>query len=344
VGSCVGVYKINHIRKNIQVGHSLLEVTISLAIASILILGGFQWFQIVKKEYLQRKVQIAEVNTQRNLYLYLSQDIQMSKYLGSRAKDRCFPIMHHLIDEHILYQYNLLPNPHSHAQNQNRSQNMFYYKNVSGFTAPFACVNALPDLLCRRLAPESDVLIIHMIGKQIKQLKAALVASHDTIETEEKHHFYKGSLVLIADTLQGDLFIANDVSGHRVYHQQTSSGNQTAHFSKCYQKSAEIIELQNVAYYLSGSVLYRDDFLHPAQEIITDIELFKVEYGLMKQSKIQFKKGSEINDEEWKFIQSVRLKIRATHSKTDFEFEFTIPNRYSATDRAHLGHLNITLC
>lgn len=318
MGGCVGI-NFNPVAKknNYQWGHSLLEITISLCIASILIVGGFQWLQIVKREWIEKKKQISQNNIIRNVYLYLAQDFEMCKYLGLRAKDSGYPLRLHLVDNHVLYQYQLLPKVG------------LFYKSVSGFTSPFACNAVLPDLLCRRLAPESDVLIIHLIGKNAAELQEDLVRNNDALNTRESHHIHKGSLVLISDLHQGDMFIANDVSSRRIYHQQSSAGNQHDYLSKNYQRDASIIELQNVAYYLSGTSLYRDDFLHPAQEMVMDIETFKVEYGVKEASKVVFKKGGEVDDNDWKFIQSVRIKIKTLYKKEHIEFEFAIPNRYS---------------
>jgi len=157
--------------------------------------------------------------------------------------------------------------------------------------------------------------------------------------------------VLISDGVQGDLFVLSNERkkpGEKIFHEAGSQSNNTNYLSKLYQKNAEVVELQMLAYYLGTPPrerlnpqakttysLYRDDLVHAhgAEEIAVGITDFQVKYGVFDPVQgIVYRASNAIADEQWAFVRSVRINIEVDstskkNSKTIWEYEFAIRNR-----------------
>ena len=129
--------------------------------------------------------------------------------------------------------------------------------------------------------------------------------------------------------------------------------NTRAELSKLYEKSAEVTELKTVAYYLASPkrgkksdwitqtgkpiyALYRDDFVHDAQEIISGLVTWDLQYGLFVENlcSLKYKDSTEIKETEWENIRSVRIKIK-TENEQDWEYTTAVRNRYDLNLRPH---------
>ncbi len=307
-------------RAHRRLGFSLIELLLSLSLSLLIIGAAFEWYQILKKVNRDAKEKRQTLEIGRTALQFLMNDVKQSGYYGCRTMDENFAVQIHL--------------------NQYISPYRFFKKEaaVSGFVATQGkCVRQLPASACDRIKEMSDVLVIYNIPQKISALKKDMGQPTEVIQTVFPTAIRRGSVVLIADCLQGDLFVANEVEGDRIYHGKTAETNLRSDFSKAYQRHAEIIELASVAYYLGvptrsrkDSVsysLFRDDLWHEAEEMMEGVVDFQVEYGVFRVSQgSRYLRAEFIRESEWQFVQSIRL-VLLTENKEHWEYEFAVRNR-----------------
>ncbi len=329
-------------------GMSLIAVLIGMALSTLVVSGAIYWYQFTKEHYIVEGEHHSEKEVQRTLFQFLIQDLHVSGYRGCRSRDEFFPITRGVVEKRS--EINIFP--------QDR-------RLVFGFLVTAEnCFGKMPETVCNRVIKNTDLLIIYDIPKRTAELAKNMSDPSDTLQTKQDSHFAKGSLVLISDCLQGDLFVANEVGGDLIFHQVTAkdSKNKSNALSKCYLRGSEVTELQRVAYYLGEPkrfiarnanhpkkpiyALYRDDLLHSAEELVTGINEFKVEFGFFSKSlpETLYKPAGQIED--CLAINSVRIKIKTINERTskenEWETEIALRNWHGPDYRDHLvdGHLS----
>jgi Tfp pilus assembly protein PilW len=267
-----------------------------MVLGLVLFAGALQWYQVVKISNFSDKHKKKTLDVGRTVFQFVRQDLQSSGYRGSRTRDLNFPLR------------------------RNFEQTSFFTidRSVFGFQAAVgACKHHLPQRICNHIKANSDVLIIYNIPQEIYVLQTSMVNPTDPILLQPGEKIQKESLVLISDVLQGDVFIANDIKNDKLFHQ--AGKNTTNTLSKCYQKNAEVTELQTVVYYLGISErvvgdegtysLFRSDITQKSEEIVEGIVGFSVEYGVRTGEAWVYKKSDAINSTEWPSVRLIYLKI-----------------------------------
>lgn len=316
----------------------MLSMLLTLIITSTVFIG----FQGVKKAFEQSQIYLKNQEIHAIITQYIKTDVQSAGYRGCLGRDPAFPL--YRCYSSYSPEYRLLKG----------EQTVFGFQ-----TSKEDCLAKMPQTACERVAAESPVLILYRVPRKIMKLTKPQKHAEDPISVSEAF-LQKKSLALISDCQQGDFFIATDIQENageaQILHQKILGLNETPVFSKCYNENAEVVELQTVAYYLATPErlrhtlkhtkdintlnkvkllntpklsLFRDDFLHAAEEIITDIIALDFSYGVLKggsskQAEIIYKSAEQIQD--WHKVLSLRVNI-TTEYEEHWEIEFAFRNR-----------------
>jgi hypothetical protein len=322
--------------QNRCLGASFVSVLISLVIGVALVTGVSQWHQVLKKTVKLERKKRQHLEIGRSILEFLKNDLRSCGYRGCRTMDDNFPITRGFVD--FISPYHFF-----------RSDRAVFGLNTKVTT----CHGHLPVSICERLKTQSEVLIIYNVPVVYAKLKEDMKQSQDALYLRGSKTIQKGSVVLISDGFQGDLFIANLVKGNKIDHQKTVQTNISDSLSKKYKQNAEIVELQTVAYYLGMSKtnqqdklqysLYRDDLFKKAVVIAEDVVDFQAEYGIFNPKEgMLYQKANAIEAELWSQVCAVRLKLKTKENQL-WEYDVAIRNRPCSHLSAHfIGvHLNV---
>lgn len=292
---------------------TFIQVLIGVSLGSMILLGAMQGYYQARMALSRQQQLFRQLDAGGMAIQYLIRDIEASGYRGCRSTDRAFPFYRQDSEFHSAYPF------------------LHFDRPVSGFFASAgACCGKLPESGCKRLKTDSSVLILYNIAQPAYRLKKPLTSTKDPIEIDQKNTLHKNTLVLIADCKQADVFIANRLNKGQVFHEKIFGVNRSEHLSKIYDYSAEILELQTVAYYVGVPErfkkmlkppyysLFREDFLRPAIEIVTGVENLEVLYGLYhpETGQIIYLSAGKMKEEEWAFVQSVKINLVALDKVT----------------------------
>lgn len=297
-----------------------------MILGTFVILGAGQWFQVSKKTMNDTHKKEKSLDTVRTILQFITNDLKVCGYRGCRTLDDNFVVRQVFVNYISPYKY------------------WHMDRNIFGFIAsPGNCIANMPSTLCQRVADNAEVLVIYNVAKKIVTLKQAMSKLDEPLLTEQKKVVRIGSLVLISDCLQADIFVANNVTNGKIFHEKTVRSNESSQLSKRYGPDAEYTELQTVMYYLAipprlkGRVLkpnekpsfslYRDELFHKAVEIVEGVYAFQIEYGLIDPNQgLIYKKTSEIENAAWPLVHSVRIHLELIDQKK-WSYEFAIGNR-----------------
>jgi hypothetical protein len=276
-----------------------------MSLSFVLILGTVQWYQILKKMVILQREKRQDLSVGRLAFQFFMRDLKNSGYRGCRTFDHNFPVRRFFVQ---------LASP---------ARFLKIDRKVFGFNAtPGNCYGKMPEEICKKIKQDSTVLMIYSVPQTIYGLTQDMRSSDEALYIRGGHDIHRGSIVLISDCQQGDLFIAEEVDVERIFHRKTVQANLTERFSKCYKKGTEITEVKMLAYYLGtparlgkssgGYSLYRDDLFHRAEEVLENIVDFQVEFGVLEPSGVfQYKSVTSIKADQWQDVQTVRLKVQA---------------------------------
>lgn len=325
---------------------NLISILMGIGVGAILMVSVTQWAFISKQTFQQHQNQMHFLDAGQTAIHYFLRDIQAAGYRGSRSMDISFPINKLYSDWNKEFDY------------------FSDDKTVFGFFAsPGACYRKMPHSACKRMKENSPVLIVYQVPQKINPLLTFMKRADEPLILKPQHGIRKGSMVLISDGYQGDLFIANRIQGSMVFHEKRIGLNKSECFSKAYRENAEVVELQTVAYYLGiperfenvqyrnsnkntsmnmnrnknknmnkdneiHYSLFRDDFLQNAQEIITGVSHVEFEYALQnkEEGSISYYHSENIPDHQWPLVQSVRIHL-TLENQQKWDFEVALRNR-----------------
>lgn len=297
-------------------GTSLLSVIVSMALGMIVLGGAVGWYQIIKKQYTIQKGMQEASTAAKIVFQFLSRDLQASGYKGLRSRDPTFKIQKHMIPR----SYNGM----SHA--------ILYPidgRLVFGFLE-----NAHP-----RCAEGREVLLVYDVPRKRATLSKDDTNSDGRIQTLGVSGIRKGALVLIADCLQGDLLVADDVRENLIFYQHIGGANSLGPLTKHYrhQDNTEVVELQHIMYYLAPHDsekpiygFYRENILLPGseQELVRNIVGFQITYGIWNRDTktIVYKRAAEVESQglgsDWANVVSVHIDISVLNLGTGEEHPF----------------------
>lgn len=304
-------------------GTSLLAVLISMSLGMIVLFSAFTGYYLIKKQYV-RQQRIQQVShTVRTTFQLLTRDLHSSGYKGPRSRDPTFKLTRQMGER---FGSGQLPDVILYPKDSRLVFGFYMYGHPMR-------------------AEGRDVLMIYNVPGVRHALAEDLRGPNDDIQIFGHSHIRKGALVLIADYLQGDLFIANDVGNQRVFH-QSSSDNVSNAFSKSYRRvdHTEVVELQRIVYYLkkfnsadATYGLYRENVLlsGSAQELMRGITRLQIKYGLCQPASktIDYHAAERIQgvnlESDWPRVVSVRIRMAVLneHTKQEESFETEIALR-----------------
>lgn len=311
---------------------NLVNILISLCISLLVTSGTFQWYCIVKKNWEKNEKQKIDPEIQQILFQFYQQDIQTAGYQGCRTRDKSFPLYKIYSDYTAEYRY------------FNFDHTIFSF-----LATPGSCFGRMPNTACERILENTPVLILYNVPKGLTQLKHPLRTLSDPLMLKNYPQIQEKSLVLISDCQQGDLFIASKIEGATLHHKKMLGMNSTGELSKLYGEKgrmAEVAELQTVAYYLGkperltdSYSLYRDDFLHPAQEVATGIVEIQLSFGIMVKNVNAKIEDSNENTK----IQSLKENIKPSlRENTQSTLVYKTANEIQNWDEVKSVHIQIT--
>lgn len=306
---------------NRALGNSLVSLLISMSLGMMVLFSAVTGYHMIKKHYVQQKHAQQVLHTVRTTFEFLRRDLEASGYRGIRSRDPTFQLKWHMNER---FGHSIPPA-------------VLYPKDarlVFGFKAHPMC------------AEGREVLLIHNVPRTPNTLALDQKHPQDNIQILESTHLRKGALVLIADYLQGDVFIASDVRNNVIFHQTSTGENISGAFSKKYERKdhTEVVELQPIVYYLKkfqptqvGYGLYRENVLlsGSAQELMRDITGFQIKYGFWDNDSksIHYQSAREIETKtppDWVNVISVQIKMKVLNTYTEkeeaFETELALRN------------------
>lgn len=323
--------------KREEAGLSLVSVLLSLTLGMLILAGAVQWYQVLKKNVLKQQAIRQNLEISRTSLQFLMQDVHASGYLGYRTFDDNAVLRSQIVDTQSPYKFLKID------------------RAVFGFQlSPGQCQHRLPPRPSTIFKENSEVLILYHIPRKYTRIVHDMQNPEDPLSIEGVNSFQQGSIVLISDGVQSDLFAVSkkpEDSPGKIAHAASSNFNNRATLSKVYKRGAELVELQMIAYYLgkppreamrdsqsNSYSLYRDDLVHGAREIVTGILDFQVQYGVYESGRgVVYRKSQNISKEQWISVRSVRVRIEILKSdhipstitipSTIWEYNFAIPNR-----------------
>ncbi len=297
-------------------GGSLIGLCVSMSVGLWLILIVLYENQLLYKTLSHFWKWVETVEKVGEILPFLSNDLASSGYRGPRTRDLSFPVYQH---------FNTAQHPWF-----GRKSAVFGCKNASD------CAAYLPARALSRLKPNSEILIIYGIPKNVQHLTQAMLSASEPIKLKRATSIPEKSLVLISDGLSSDLFIASTVQGQTIFHEQTPYTNVRGFLSKAYPKGSEMMELQSVAYYLGVPLrsqlqtqsfsLYRDDLAQKAEEISEGIKTISFSYALAESFKpLRFAKAGTFSNKDWLWVKGLRIQIDFHHNPS-WRYDFALRN------------------
>lgn len=288
------------------------------------------WYQALKKIWIatQAKAQALEIG--HTALQYVRKDLKAAGYLGCRSFDNNFPIRKNFI---------YFGNQHPYFRTD---------RVIFGLQAEGHCQAKLPATICQRLKKGSDLFILYNVAERFFDLQEDMKSAREPLYVDQEKPLPQGSLVLISDCQQGDLFVVNTVAKNRIFHEKGPTTNFTANLSKRYKKNTEVVELQTIAYYLGipkrhtqhpqTYSLFRDNLSFNAEEVIEGITDLQIEYGIWDAVLgMVYKPAANIQDTQWKKVTHICLKI-TTKTNHIWEYRLAIRNwqhTYSSVHNAN---------
>ncbi len=306
-----------------------------MALGLVTLSIGFSWLNSLKRNVWLQQQNTNERRVRRTLTQFFSQDIRFAGYLGCRTRDKHFPLRSKIVD---------FKQPYTAFRTD---RIVFGFQNSLG-----KCREFLSKGACQRAKPEGDVLVLHNIPKAQTRLTENMKSTTSVLQVAKKNAMREGSVALLSDYWQGDLFVIKAVHADHIWHEKHIGLNQVDAMSKPYHQGAEVIELQTIAYYLgiperySGSsqhyALYRDDLIHEADEVMGGIDRFEVLYGMLAPNGIlYYQQAINIEEDEWAAVSSVQIIVKT--KENTWEHEFAIRNRYNTTSTAYISRGNFNV-
>ena len=132
-----------------------------------------------------------------------------------------------------------------------------------------------------QLKPNAALLFIQDVPQAMYHLQAPITDPCASILVVPSKSLKAGAAIAIADNFAIERFVASSViGGQEIYHQLPENSSQCLAFK--HPQTAEVIELEQVVYYLAKVdknglyTLYRDNLRQPAAGIINGVEDFYV--------------------------------------------------------------------
>ncbi len=295
---------------------SLIELIITLAISSIVVLAIFTIYLNIKTHYLAQQ---ALIQTQENARLaihLLRQSAHTAGFMGCLAFN----------DEAVIHNHTLVD---FSADTMIRG-----YRGSGTNWQP-----SLPNTLTGKVKADSDVLQITGVDFNLA-IVSEVMQSSNQIVTSTPMSFKQNEVLVIADCQQAELFVAANVrsSGD----QQIITSSQP--LSKHYQRNASVGRLQTQLFYirdsqrknLKGDAIFSlySETNGTTEELVAGIENLRLYFALSHNGNIaEYLNAAQIND--WQKVVALDILLLSSSeeevSRTRANYDFDGQN-YAAPD------------
>ncbi len=327
----------------------------SLSLSAIILSGAIQWYQIMQTKIQQQKNVVQSLDDMHVTLQFMLRDIRNAGYRGCRSLDESFPLYSVYYHNELPYQFfrfdkalhafKALPGTCFNQLPDDACKRM---KHDSMVLILYNIPKKINILKKAMRDPTSDVLI---------EGKSEIWCNSLALITDCK----QGDLFIATQIIPGK------ESDSIIQHENLALKNKSSAFSKAYNIDAEISELQTVAYYVGVSkienktnnrsgvrqaeksekneeivktektgfnnelkpsyALFRHDFIHHADEIVSDIVYLGIELGWLnpKTHSINYKDPELMDEEAWKTVKTVRITLHDKYYRI-WNYEIALRN------------------
>ena len=252
-------------------GLSLIELMISLALSSIILLASMHLLQHTSRIYQQQQQYIQILEKIRYLEFIFTDTIHMAGFLG------CHTFQHTHIHS-SLKNWNLL-GPYTGKIDHFPAAIMAYQVKQNAF---------IPSFIRQHAKKNSDILIVSNLSPHTTPLQQTIDNPDEPLAINNKLSFKKNDIAVINDCHQADIFAISSLNGSKniLLRHNISAKNKTKQLSAVYAAGAQIGEFNWKMFYLrqvSKKPIQYGLFLRAqngrAEEISRDIDNFQLYFA-----------------------------------------------------------------
>lgn len=279
--------------QNVQLirGFSLLELLLAMALSAVVITLLVQVY-LTTQNFNRITNDLAHFQEDLRMVSYnLTKNIQMAGYVG------CIGIKDLQLKNHTTFEFN--------------AQNI-----IRGFDS-----QSVPSYLKGKVLTGTDVIIVQRAGDDPTILTALVAPNADSITVKNNPATQDNKMLLISDCVNGDLFIAKNEIGDRIY---LASGK----IGQAYQNKALITEISRFAelayfvaptgdYDVKGNPIYSLYFLlnknGDKQELITGISGMNIQYGVDESGSgkiTAYYTTKQMQESQWEKVIAVLIALK----------------------------------
>lgn len=297
-------------------GLSIVEALVTMVILMITLGGVYQIFHSNSLTYRMQEGLARVQENGRFAMDFLVNDIRMAGYLGCISTVQS---VHNILNDHTqngsvfdfshpLYVYE--------AQNGTWSPQIpLYFDGLD----PYPDANS--DILRLTLTADSALPIARSMPDDSASLKVA------PLEAGVNSPVKIGDIVLITDCIAATIFYVDQIvepsgsASHRELNRTKSInkfGNSDKYLKHAYKKGAEIVNIENVIYYIaknnqSNLSLYKKKGSNPSIELVEGVEKMKILLGVSSDGGMNIAEYYTPEDVEfnnyWSLVRSIKIGI-----------------------------------
>lgn len=317
--------------------------------------GSFQWFTWVKREWVETRKHKRNQEFKKIFFQFIQQDVQSGGYRGWRSSDVGLPLYKNYSDYTEAYRYfrfdqtifgftatpghcyGKMPKTACERMKDNAHVLVIYNVpkgfaklkyNLPDLNAPLITETAT-DIQEKSLVLISDLdqgdlfIATHIAGNTLQHKKILGMNS----QSELSKCYALGTEVVELQTVAYYLGtperLKQDI--HSVGGLKSAVGlkknRSTTNFGRNQMRKTEKVKHYS---------LFRDDFLHPAQELISEIQELNFLYGVEETSEIRYLNAIEIRN--WSEVKSVRIQVTMANGAC-WQTDISLRNRIGVADR-----------
>jgi len=306
-----------------QLGLSLVELLIAMALSLILMTGVISIFISAKQGYSNQDATAQVQENARFALDIMTREIRMAGYGGCSD---------------AISVANTLEGYTGVATN--------FSFGVEGYEGDDDN-DTFPDDFRDDSEPNTDAIVIHTVDSSDE----ATVESHNpsaaTIHFAEDHSMQKGDVLIVVDSNCSNMGIfinsnpPNEDNDHdHLVHNiggsapknctKSLKGNfdcadDSTALAVAYSEGSSVLKVDSFAFFLGPSALdasvtslYRNDIDGESEELVEGVSDLEIFYGVASGANIQYEKANGVEDDEWEMVKTVRL-ILTTSSLTNVD-------------------------
>lgn len=272
-------------------GFSLLELILALALSAVVITLLVQVY-LITQNFNHTENNLAHLQEELRIVSYnLTSNIQLAGYTG------CLRVKDLQLKNHTVFNFS--------------AQNM-----VRGFAS-----QNVPDYLKGKVLAGSDVIVVQRAGDDKTILTAPVAAGDTSIAVKDNPATQENKVLLISDCVNGDLFVAKNEIGDRIY----LAGSKIASAYHNQALVTAVSRFSELAYFVGstgdydvqGNPLYSLYFMlnesGDRQELMTGVSGMNIQYGIdaVGSGKVTaYYTAQQIPNSQWEKVIAVVITLK----------------------------------